>query len=96
MFQYIRRAAEIFNRPKNFEDISDLDDFLTESTASTRTIILKFSHAAVAKKLQKHWKSLRTIDDTKCCRAPSVYGLKIKIALPDQAGIFLRHNINIT
>ena len=42
MFQDFRRAAENFKWPKNRPDSSDLEDFLTESIVSMRTIIFEF------------------------------------------------------
>ena len=36
---HVRRAAETFKRPTNHKSNSDLEDFWTESIASTQTII---------------------------------------------------------
>ena len=49
----MNQAAENFNWPKNREDSSDLDDFLTESIAATRTIIFEIFARRCRQKLRK-------------------------------------------
>ena len=51
--------AENFNLPKNREESSDLDDFLTESIAATQAIIFEILAVVTREKLRK-------IDDAKC------------------------------
>ena len=54
-----RRAAENFKRPKNLEDSSDLDDFLTESIAAMQAIIFETLARRRRQKLQKTFEKLR-------------------------------------
>ena len=49
----LKRAAENFKWPKNREESSDLDDFLTESIAATRIIIFEIFARNCRQKLRK-------------------------------------------
>ena len=50
---------KIFKRPKNHEDSSDLDDFLTESIAAMQAIIFEILARRRRQKLQKTFEKLR-------------------------------------
>ena len=55
----MNRAAENFKLPKNREDSSDLDEFLTESIAVMRTIIFEIFARGCRQKLRKTFEKLR-------------------------------------
>ena len=48
-----------FKRPKNREDNSDLDDFMMETTAATRSTISKKNPASVVQKLHGNLENFR-------------------------------------
>ena len=54
-----RQASENFKPPKNREDSSDLDDFLTESIAAMQAIIFEILARRRRQKLQKTFEKLR-------------------------------------
>ena len=54
-----RLSAENFKRPKNREDGSDLDDFLTESIASMQTIISEIFARRCRTNLRENFAKLR-------------------------------------
>ena len=74
MFQHFRRAAENFKWPKNREDSSDLDDFLTESIAPIRTIFFEIFARHRRQKLHKTLEKLRKKLTTPSVPGRSVFG----------------------
>ena len=62
----LKRAADNFKWPKNCEDSSDLDDFLTESIAATRTIIFEIFARRCRQKLRKTLETLGEKSATLC------------------------------
>ena len=55
----VETSGQNFKWPKNREESSDLDDFLTESIAATRTIIFEIFARRCRQKLRKSFEQLR-------------------------------------
>ena len=70
------RAMDIgnFNRPKNREDSSDFDDFLTESIATALAIIFKIFESPFCERAQNFYEKLAKNFETASC----VVGLYVK------------------
>jgi len=74
-----RKTSQNFKRPKNCEDSSDIEDFLTDSIATALAIIFKIFESPFCEQTHKFYEKLaEDVESTTCWKylsSPSCHGI---------------------